>query len=515
MGAEDIRRHVDESLARIKKELVDIANGMPEGALQERVSKLSSEIEKLVYETLAEVPKTTDEQNLGIGFDFIDHRSNQASYGGVPEMFMTTDQTTHRINYSYGGMGELFDSEDVEMNVRRGDEDDGEIEADLKNSPSPSPSYEGVGRLFIDGPLKGKMNYNGVTEMFEKSNETLVSNDGELKKDTGKEFDTTGRNHDRRFSIGGIGQLADELEDEEFFADQNNKIGSDDGEPQAALSVPEGHNRAESYGGVRQLVEVECDTFSDLELEASPQASNEAQNKVLSGHERNVIDGGRQPSSTVLSEEDLNFDGTNVLLEDQSHNLEANDPLESPTREDDLGQHGRQVSHGGVRLIQEYDLGLDDIGDNMLAGKPRELFDGQRTVEDPGGHERRRSNLQDGRELFEEMEKGDPFNQRRGDFEIGNSSQQSVKIQDLRREHLQLKMSKIELIKSTAEEIDRLRGIVKFLANQLRQKTDEHNKLLNATIGGQMLDSVSGVFGAVTGFFSAPSQPSSEHMDRY
>lgn len=505
MGAEDIRRHVDESLARIKKELVDIANGIPEGALQERVSKLSSEIETLVYETLAEVPKTTDEQNLGIGFDFMDHRSNQASYGGVPEMFMTTDQTTHRINYSYGGMGELFDSEYAEMNVRRGDEDEGEIESDLKNSPSPSPSYDGVGRLFIDGPLKGKMNYNGVTEMFEKTNETLVSNDGELKKDTGKEFDTTGRNHDRRVSIGGIEQLADELEDEEFFADQNTKIGSDGDEPQVALSVPEAHNRQESYGGVRQLITVECDTFSDLELEASPQASNEDHDKVHGGHESTVVGGGRHPSSTVLSDEDLNFDGTNV----------ANDPIESPTREDDLGQHGRQVSQGGVRLIQEYDLGLDDIEDNMLAGKPRELFDGQRTVEDPGGHERRRSNLQDGRELFEEMEKGDLFNKRRGDFEIGNSSQQSVKIQDLRREHLQLKMSKIELIKSTAEEIDRLRGIAKFLANQLRQKTDEHNKLLNATIGGQMLDSVSGVFGAVTGFFSAPSQPSSEHMNRY
>jgi len=505
MGAEDIRRHVDERLASIKKELEDIANGIPEGALQERVSKLSGEIEKLVYETLAEVPNTTDETDepkFGIGFDFMDHRSNQASYGGVPEMFMTTDQTTHRINYSYGGMGELFDAD---MNVGREEEQKEEIATDLKNSPSPSPSYEGVGRLFIDGPLKGKMNFNGVTIMFK---ETLASNDGELKKDLGKEFDTTGRNHDRKVSIGGIGHLADELEDEEFFIDQNTKIGSDDGEPQAELSVPEAHNRQESYGGVRQLVTVECDTFSDLEQETSPQASNEDQDKVLVGHERTVMSGGRQPSSTVVDEEDMNFDDIKMQVEeDPSRNLKANDSLESPNRDDDLGQHERQV--------REYDLGLDDLGDSMLGGKPRELFDGQGTVEDPGGHERRRSNLQDGRELFEEMEKGNSFNQRRGDFEIGNSSQQSVKIQDLRREHLQLKMSKIELIKSTAEEIDRLRGIVKILANQLRQKTNEHNKLLNATIGGQMLDSVSGVFGAVTGFFSAPSQPSSEHMNRY
>jgi len=510
MGTEDIRTHVNERLAHIKKELVDIANDIAEGLLQERVSKLSDEIEKLVYETLAEVPKTTDEQNLGIGFDFMDHRSNQASYGGVPEMFMTTDQNTHRINYSYGGMGELFDAE---MNVHREEEHEAEVDMDLKNSHSPSPSYEGVGRLFIDGPLKGKMNYNGVTDMFEKSNGTLVSNDGELKKDQGKEFDTTGRNHDRRVSIGGIDQLADELEDEEFFGDQNTKIGSDDGEPQAALSVPEAHNRQESYGGVRQVVTVECDTFSDFEQEVSPQASNEDQDKVLGANERTVVGSGRQPSSAIVSEEELNFDGTNVLLEDQSPSLVVNDPVESPTREDDFGQHGRHVSQGGVRLIQEYDLGLDDLGDNMLGGKPRELFDGQGTVADPGGHERRRSNLQDGRELFEEMEKGDSFNQRRGDFEIGNSSQQSVKIQDLRREHLQLKMSKIELIKSTAEEIDRLRCIVKILANQLREKTNEHNKLLNATIGGHMLDSVSGVFGAVTGFFSATSQHSSEHMN--
>jgi len=509
IGAEDIRKYVDKRLAHIRKELVDILKGIPEGPLQERVFNLSGEIEKLVYETLANVPKTTDDQKLETGFHFIDHRVNQASYGGVPELFMTTtDQTTHKINYSFAGIDQLFN---VEMNVPGEEEHNGGINGHVNNSPSPSPSYEGVGRLFIEGPLKGKKNYKGVTDMFQVDGGRSVTEDGELRKDLGKEFDPTGRNHDRKVSIGGVRQLAEEIEDEEFFVEQN-KIGSDDGETQGILVVPEAHNRTASIGGVRQLVTVECETFSDdLKQETSPKVSNDEQ-KDLGGHERIASVGGvRQLASTVVTEEDLNFDDINVPPEeDQSHNAKDKDFVENPSQDEDLGQHERQVSHGGVRLIQEYDLGLDDLGDSMAGEKPRELFDGQGTVEDPSGHERRRSNLQDGRELFEEMDKGEALDHMRGDssyLKIVNSNQQTVKIQDLKREHLQLKMSKIELIKSTAEEIDRLRGIVKILANQLRKITNDHNKLLNATFGGQMLDSVSGVFGAVTGFFSAPSEP--------
>merc|ERR1711920_567402 len=181
-------------------------------------------------------------------------------------------------------------------------------------------------------------------------------------------------------------------------------------------------------------------------------------------------------------------------------------------------KHERCISHGGVRPLQDFDdidLGLDELGDRVVGSKPRELFDGQGTVEDPRGHERRRSNLQDGRELFEDNKNvandNNPFNKMRGDtlheMDLASPQKNDAITKDLSREHLQLKMSKIELIKSTAEEIDRLRGIIKILASQLKHINEVHNKLLNQTLGGQMFGGVSGVFGAVTGFFLLQSQP--------
>jgi len=505
MGAEDIRRHVDKRLEYIRKELADIAEGIPEGPLQERLSSITGEVEKLVYETLAEVPKTADEQKKESGFNGSEHRGNQTSYGGVPELFTETiDKKMHKHTVSFGGIRQLFD---VEMEVFSDEEQDLGDNENVTSGPSPSPTYELVGRLFTDGPLKGKKNYNGVTALFQKNRETVVNEYGEGRINLGKEFDTTGRNHDRNVSIGGVRQLTGADLDEDFFEDK--KLGSDteDNKMKEALTEPAArhHNHTASIGGVKQLVSVECDSFSeDDKQKSSPHVPNQHQEKELGGHERVVSVGGVRQLGTdrVLEMEDLDYLDTNeVEDQDQIEVAEAKDITKDPNPEDDLGQHERQVSHGGVRLLQDFDLGLDDLDDRLEDGKPRQLFDGQGTVEDPSGHERRRSNLQDGRELFEEIDKGGPLDQRR---DLGNLNPENVKIQDLKREHLQLKMSKIELIKSTAEEIDRLREIVKILANQLRQLTKDHTKLLNATIGGQVLDSV---FGAFTGFFSAPSEP--------
>jgi len=66
---------------------------------------------------------------------------------------------------------------------------------------------------------------------------------------------------------------------------------------------------------------------------------------------------------------------------------------------------------------------------------------------------------------------------------------------ELERAHMLLKTSKIDLVKSTAEEISRLRDIIKMLGSQLRQLRVEHNKLLNASFGGQ-------IFGAFASLFS-------------
>jgi len=514
MGAEDLRKHVDERLEYIRKELMEISEGITEGPLKERVSNLTGEIEKLVYETLSEVPSTAEEkikEELGI----TEHRSNQASYGGVPELFMTPDeQQMHKHTVSFGGIRQLFD---VEMEVFGSNQPDDGPNGHESPEPSLSPSYEDVHRLFLDGPLQGTENFSGVSDMFKIPDEETHLNFGEKKKILGKEFDTTGRNHDRNVSIGGVRQLENLIdEDDDLFENARNEDGDNVTETPGGPEKSDSHNRQTSYGGARQLVTVECDTFSEEETKepTPPQASNndqepdEKDSHGADGHERGVSVGGVR-QLCVFEEDDLDFDGEpkepQVDLEDD--HSDAAEPtkrtppaVEDPNPEDTNGMHDRNVSIGGVRTLQVYDLGLDDLDDN-LGGKPRELFDGQGTVEDPLGHERRRSNLQDGRELFEDRneEKVSTFD---SSHPQGDSR---TKMQDLKREHLQLKMSKIELIKSTAEEIDRLRGIIKTLASQLRHINEVHNKLLNATLGGQMLDSV---FGAFTGFFSAPSEPS-------
>jgi len=524
MGAEDLRKIVDERLEYIRKELKDISEAIPEGPLQERVLNLTGEIEKLVYETLSEVPSAQDDQEKEVAG--LDHRSNQASYGGVPELFMSpAEQRIHKHTVSFGGIRQLFD---VEMEVFGVNKPEAEANGHESPCPSVSPTYEDVHKLFMEGPLKGDENFNGVSDMFRKE-EKQRHNFGEKRKIMGKEFDPTGRNHDRNVSIGGVRQLGNDLEEEDdelFERDQNEVEGSDKETPEETTGDP--HNRTMSIGGARQLVTMECDTFSDEEVkESSPQAPNNDKvsdapdDAAPDGHGRGISVGGvRALGGDEFDEEDLNFDGEpkepQVDLEDDQSDV-AESAGRSPVAEDlkpedTAGMHDRNVSIGGVRTLQVFDLGLDDIEVNM-EGKPRELFDGKGTVEDPQGPERRRSNLQDGRELFEDQneEKVSTFDQMGGVSYLDSNPQGDgrTKMQDLKREHLQLKMSKIELIKSTAEEIDRLRGIIKTLASQLRHINEVHNKLLNATLGGQMYDSVSGVFGAFTGFFSAPTEPSS------
>jgi len=518
MGVEDLEKHVDERLGFIHNELMQISAHI-DGPLQKRLINLNGVIKNLVYETLSKVPASLKDQlKMESGVVCMDHRSNRASYGGVPELFMSPDeQRIHKHTVSFGGIRQLFDVE-VEMF----DEDKPVGDANGHESPtlSPSPSYEDVHRLFMDGPLQGKENFDGVSDMFQ-TDEKMPQNFGEKRKNLGKEFDTTGRNHDRNVSIGGVRQLVD-FDDEDLFESAIVEDGGDNTETPGGPEPSDSHNRTTSFGGARQLVTVECDTFTDEEeKQTSPQASinkqasNGNEDHGPDGHERVVSVGGvRQLNIIEFEEEDLNFDvepkEPKVDLEDDHSDAEEpsgrSPPVVEDTNPEDEPAHDRHVSIGGVRTLQVFDLGLDDLDDNM-EGKPRELFDGHGTVEDPRGHERRRSNLQDGRELFEDQneEKVSTFDPIGGDSYLDSQGDGRTKMQDLKREHLQLKMSKIELIKSTAEEIDRLRGIIKTLAIQLRHINQVHNKLLNATLGGQMLDSV---FGAFTGFFSAPSQPS-------
>jgi len=84
-------------------------------------------------------------------------------------------------------------------------------------------------------------------------------------------------------------------------------------------------------------------------------------------------------------------------------------------------------------------------------------------------------------------------------------------VEDLAREHLYLKESKIELIRSTAKEIDRLRGLIKLLADQLKKNKVEQDRVSSTTFGGQVLVSVSEAFGVVSGMFSVSEQ---EHSER-
>jgi len=641
MGAEDLRKHVDERLEHIRKELVGIAEGIPEGPLQERISNLTLEIEKLVYETLLEVPQKSGEIKTGLTeFEDAGHRVNQASFGGLPELF--ADQPSHhKPTVSFGGIRQLFE---VEMEVfgvhaesNKGSEDDD------NRSASQSPIYDGVDQLFVDGPLQGKKNFSGVSDMFKKKGEEkragTPDNQEEKAKILGKEFDPTGRNHDRTVSIGGVGALTADQEDEmeDLFQsaeaqarrndekrpeglsenqeeknknvgdellpapahshDRNVSIGgvrtvdsnqqdqedeiedlfrdlevdkmSNEHETPGGPELTESHNRGASYGGARQLIDIECDSFSDEEN--SPKVPDNDQEKepivhkpdesgdalkeldklreenndlraVNSRLESEIADLQKAVAVVVVKQDDGAADavesekatgGSPVAeksnLEDEhnkherciSHGVinclgDGGSPVaEKFNLEDEHNKHERNVSHGGVRPLKDFDdidLGLDELGDQVQGSNPRELFDGQGTVEDPRGHERRRSNLQDGRELFEDQDvekDNSTYSQMRGDtfHEMDlSSTQKDGVMKELTREHLQLKMSKIELIKSTAEEIDRLRGIIKTLASQLKHIKEVHNKLLNTTLGDQMLGSVSGVFGAVTGFFYA-SEP--------
>jgi len=600
MGAEDLRKHVDERLEYIRRELGDIAEGIPEGPVQERISNLTVEIEKLVYETLQEVPTQNGELKTGLTeFEGADHRINQASYGGVPELFSNEDQG-HKHTYSFGGIRQLFEVEmevfGVDAQTKKGPEDDD----DDNRCASPSPSYVGVDQLFMDGPLKGVQNFSGVADLLKKKDEEkhtgTPDNPEEKAKILGKEFDPTGRNHDRTVSIGGVEALTvdqeDEMEDlfqnaepaarsagglpenqeeknknvgDEFLSpaqshshDRNVSIGgvrtinsnqqdqedeiedlfrdpkietmSNEDETPGGPEFSESHTRGASFGGARQLIDIECDSFE--EEENSPDILDDDQDLEPIVHDSE--DAMKMSHSETSKELDKLREENNDLRAVNSRLAKEISDLQKAKEDDDLAEaeraagsnleiehnkHERCISHGGVRPLQDFDdidLGLDELGDKVQGSKPRELFDGQGTVEDPRGHERRRSNLQDGRELFEDKnaEKDiNPFSKMRGDtfheMDLSSPQKKDGYTKDLTREHLQLKMSKIELIKSTAEEIDRLRGIIKILASQLKHINEVHNKLVNTTLGGQMFGGVSGVFGAVTGFFSA-SEPAPE-----
>jgi len=532
MGVGDLEKHVDERLSYIQSELIEIILHV-DSPYKERLKNLNGVIQNLVYETLAWVPPPLKDQlkmengvvvmehhsklKMESGVVVMEHRSNKVSYGGVPEMFLSPlEQQLHKHTVSFGGSHQLFD---VEVDVFDQEKPDGDANGHDSPVLSPSPTYEDVHRLFMDGPLQGNENYIGVSDMFQTGTEGIPQNFGEKRKHLGKEFDPTGRNHDRKVSIGGVQQLENFVdEDEELFASAKPEDVVESTETPGGPEPSDSHTRTTSFGGARQLVQVECDTFSDVEIdeeekETSPKALDKDQGANGDddhGHDRTVSIGGvRQLNTDELQEEDLDFDGEpkepKVDLEDDHSDAAEPTDRSAPPVEDikeDSQAHDRNVSIGGVRTLQVFDLGLDDLDDNM-EGKPRELFDGHGTVEDPSGHERRRSNLQDGRELFEDRneEKVNTFDPIGGDSYLESQADGRAKMQDLKREHLQLKMSKIELIKSTAEEIDRLRGIIKTLASQLRHINEVHNKLLNATL-------VDSVFGAFTGFFSTPSEPS-------
>jgi len=596
MGSDDVRKQIDERLEYITKELFDISTCVPEGPLQERLSNLCGQVKKLVYESLELLPGTTSEEHLTEPSGLIekekdvDHRSNQTSFGGVPELFVASpDEPLHQHSVSFGGIRQLFD---VEMDVFEAEDPlqgvNGHVDESRK-SPSLSPTYEGVDLLFKDGPLQATENFNGVSEMFRKLEDQSVN--------LGNEFNPNNIQHGRSISYGGVRQLDPdqnrEVADLEKMIQQkdaeSNKNESSDGFKEDA------HNRRISHGGVRQLISVECDILSEDEIQESAKVSNIVQDKIQ-GHDRSLSIGGvRQLQQDGFEEELTDLDNRAAKMsnglqgeieDDQSDAAEAEEAslkaskivqdmtqghdrsvsiggvrqlqqdgfedelfdlddraakmsnelpgeieddqsdaaeteeavvkggitnVEKHTNQDEESghDHGRTISHGGVRPLQDFEMDVLDELSGDLERKPRELFDGQVTLEDPRGHERRRSNLQDGRELFEspgklKTESGATFDP----LKDSGDSDHRLQMQNLKRELLQLKMSKIELIKSTAEEIDRLRAIIKTLAIQLRHITEEYKKVLNATLGGQMLGSVSGVFGSFTSFFSPAPEPS-------
>jgi len=336
--------------------------------------------------------------------------------------------------------------------------------------------------------------------------------------------------HDRNVSIGGVRTISSNQQDQEdeiedLFKNPKVETMSDEDETPGGPDFNESHNRGASFGGARQLIDIECDSFD--EEENSPD--------ILDGNQDlEPMDSMKDETKKELDkmrEENNDLRAVNSRLANEIADLQKamkDNDLETERAagsnlEIEHNKHERCISQGGLRPLQDYGdvaSGLDELGDKVQGSKPRELFDGQGTVADPSGHERRRSNLQDGRELFEDknVERvSNPFGPMRGDtfreVDLPSPQKKDVVMKDLTREHLQLKMSKIELIKTTAEEIDRLRGIIKALASQLKHINEVHNKLLNTTLGNQMLGSVSGVFGAVTGFFSA-SEPAPDQSSR-
>jgi len=605
MGLEDVyRKHVDERLECITKELLDIADIVPKGQLQERLSSLCGQIQKLVYESLKMPPQTFSEEHqkelsgLQSTERSVNHRINQASFGGVPELFMD-EAPIHKHTVSFGGIRQLFDveTEVFEVGVPLLGVNN-LAEENSANPLSPSPSYEGVDLLFKDGPLKGNANFDGVSDMFRKSEDKSRSasltyegvdrlfKDGPLmgkanfdgvsdmfrnpedeKINMGREFNSDNSHHDRTISFGGVRQLgADEEFEDVDFGETYNQIDNGTGDKDAREGATEdAHNRGMSNGGVRQLIPVECDTFSDEEIEktspkvsiiveknefghdrtvsiggvrqlkqdgleeelldldrAAEMTSKKVSDIVPSGHDRTVSTGGvRQLQQDGFEDELLDLDNiaaemtNNLRKEDeQSDAAEVEEEpahgcsfdVEKDANLDDESQfHGRTVSHGGVKPLQ--DLEMDDLDEprGSHETKPRQMVDDQGIVKNTQ-HERRRSNMQN------VLEEG-PVNvkvQRESDMylESGNTLSEvrdlKMQTQNLKSKLQQLELSKFDLVKSTSVEINRLRGIINTRDIQLRHLTKDHKRLVIAMHSVQN----AGVFGSFTNFFSAAPEPS-------
>lgn len=633
--AAEFKKNVEAKLEALKAEIGEIAEAVTDTAIKDRLAQLSTNVETLIYETLTQTQNTQPQQGkrpqrsaadrrkesgfAGNGFALEaedangpaggGHHGQQASYGGVAQLFMNKKpeeeapenedgkaDPKHQQNISFGGIRQLFESgeqtgagqeeflvepEDEESakaeqkrkhgrhkSIHRrtrsrnsvtdmfskdpsdlaGDRSSSEDSVDKENrlekekgpvtlrqhplahSPSrpPAGSWEGVDEWFKDPSktLAAPKNWEGVATLFDMTN---------TNRDAGKEFgakelpeeefptveldvkarnptnrdvpqESKDRHHERHISYGGVRQLvedelvedppAEEAKHEARVHNRNTSFGGvmqieDDGDddrhmlpmgllhnaaidddgPETPPGRSGGHDRNLSYGGVRQI--------PDLEEPARGR-----------GHGRNVSVGGvRQIDEDDLTNPLQGVEAVHIDIEDDQSS--ENNTAEEIVSDDQTGPskpaggHGRKVSYGGVRPIADEDQASDE--DQFFADK------------DHGGDERRRSKMQDGRELFD-TNKGQTTS---GDAaREGQLKRLLQNTQDLAREHLQLKMSKIELIKSTAEEIDRLRDIIRALAANLKKVRANQQKLVNATLGTHLAESVSGVFGAVTGFFS-------------
>jgi len=211
--------------------------------------------------------------------------------------------------------------------------------------------------------------------------------------------------------------------------------------------------------------------------------------------------------------------------------------------------HGRKTSFGGVMQIHREinDDGLNgiklievDLDDNLSncdtgsndwainvpvrgeveTSQRRVSFGGVKSVDVSNKAAKLQTTHNPGPENVEQnlsfMRNGGVFSTPFGE-DIGSSKHVQIgpegrmMVEDLAREHLNLKESKIELIRSTAKEIDRLRGLVKLLAGQLKKNKVEQERVSSTTFGGQVLVSVSEAFGVVSSMFSVSEQ---EHSER-